>query len=1074
MKPNFALQFTDTSIALLHRSGRGWTLLGETPFDAPDLGEALDYLRKTALGLEPGGFSTKLVIPNGQILFTEIEAPGPSDEERRAQILAALVARTGLAAEEIGFDWSGKGKVVKVAALDRQTLAEAEGFAQEHRFNPVSFVAIPDEGTFSGEPFFGPASAVPPGTTVDRDRSAIVVQAGRTAATAAPEAAALSAPAPAAAEPTPIAAPAAEPTHSAAAAPQEAPAAPPVEVPQPVPAAPQPDIPAEDPAPADLPPGDAPPEEGPPWDLPPEDAPPDVPIAASVPAPADDRAVPDFPWLRQTADDPLAATPFAPPPRDEVLPPAAPQPIGLAPATADAAPGSRGGLGEADFPAPAPLAARDGQRAEAPSPADDEAPFAEVPDSSLFPEDDLDPPAPGAAASAPRKGPPPVAADPDDDLPPMPAGAILAAFSSRRGAGEAPSAAAPAPGGAEGTPPALPAARRSAETARPDAAALARAARGKPIEDLPPMPRPPQAGGRPGSAAGSAKSMARGLGALAIPGSRKGAKGKPAVPAPSAAAAVAASAALPSAAASVAAPAPGEAARSLGRSPFAARPAPKRSPFVFLILVAILLLALAAVAAWSSFWLASGDDPAAAEVAATGPDEVPAIEDEMAADAVDPEALADGVGAEEALPPPGGDTADTAALPEAEAAGPEPAPDAALATDSPPAVVLVDQQDEIFLAAADAPPPALDALSLPPPAAGSEAPPGLPMPPPPPGTVYKFDANGLIVPMPDGIPSPAGFMLYAGRPDVVPPPRSAAAEAAAAAAAAATATVEAVPVTEAPSPGTAGDPAGNPSLVEALPVGAVPADPAAEPAAQPNPELADRRPRPRPEGLVPPADTADDDAALATEDATVVTSLRPRARPPTVIAAGERARSETAAASLAAPGAAASAEEEAVLAAANPSVLTISRRPAAKPKDFSRAVEAAVAAAVRAPEPEPEAEPAPEKVAKKAPDPDLKEDEAAEADEPEKVASAAPKIPSSANVAKQATFRNALNLSKINLIGVYGTQSKRYALIRQSNGKYKKVKVGDRIDGGRIEAITQSEVRYQKGGRLVTLKMPKG
>ena len=79
-----------------------------------------------------------------------------------------------------------------------------------------------------------------------------------------------------------------------------------------------------------------------------------------------------------------------------------------------------------------------------------------------------------------------------------------------------------------------------------------------------------------------------------------------------------------------------------------------------------------------------------------------------------------------------------------------------------------------------------------------------------------------------------------------------------------------------------------------------------------------------------------------------------------------------------------------------------------------------------------------------------------------------------ASVAKQATYVNALNLSKTNLIGVYGTQSNRYALVRMSNGKYKKVRVGDRIDGGTVQAITQSEVRYQKGGRLVALKMPKG
>ena len=45
--------------------------------------------------------------------------------------------------------------------------------------------------------------------------------------------------------------------------------------------------------------------------------------------------------------------------------------------------------------------------------------------------------------------------------------------------------------------------------------------------------------------------------------------------------------------------------------------------------------------------------------------------------------------------------------------------------------------------------------------------------------------------------------------------------------------------------------------------------------------------------------------------------------------------------------------------------------------------------------------------------------------------------------------------------------SQRYALVRQSNGRYKKVKVGDKIDGGTVKAITATEVRYQKGGKLV-------
>jgi type IV pilus biogenesis protein PilP len=110
--------------------------------------------------------------------------------------------------------------------------------------------------------------------------------------------------------------------------------------------------------------------------------------------------------------------------------------------------------------------------------------------------------------------------------------------------------------------------------------------------------------------------------------------------------------------------------------------------------------------------------------------------------------------------------------------------------------------------------------------------------------------------------------------------------------------------------------------------------------------------------------------------------------------------------------------------------------------------------------------------AARPPRPDLKPEEQDEIDEPEP-AKAAPKIPTKASVAKQATFKNAINLSKINLIGTYGTESKRYALVRQANGRYKKVKVGDKIDGGTVKAITANEVRYQKGGKLLSLKMPK-
>ena len=83
MKPSFALDFRNGHVALLHRTSRGWSQVGSTSFDAPDMVEALGYMRATALGLSPRGITTKLIIPNEQILYTEIHAPGPEPAKRR-------------------------------------------------------------------------------------------------------------------------------------------------------------------------------------------------------------------------------------------------------------------------------------------------------------------------------------------------------------------------------------------------------------------------------------------------------------------------------------------------------------------------------------------------------------------------------------------------------------------------------------------------------------------------------------------------------------------------------------------------------------------------------------------------------------------------------------------------------------------------------------------------------------------------------------------------------------------------------------------------------------------------------
>jgi hypothetical protein len=1009
MKPTFALDLTRDAVALLHRTPKGWLSVGEVAFDAPDLDEALEYLRKTALGLSPMGMATKIVLPNSQVLYTEVTAPGPSRDEKRRQIAKALEGRTPYDVTDLVFDWSGKGATVKVAVVARETLQEAEGFAVAHRLNPVSFVAIPDEGDFVGEPFFGPTEAAPTilaeGESVEKDRDAVtILQRDLPMAV------------PAVAEAITVA----DPVEADDSLPGLAEALN-ADLPDPEPMAtaptpPEPLAPEVDEIADDLPGGGLPPmaraEEGSP-----------APAEASAIAPD---TIPDV--------APEMAADIAPDAQDLV---------------ADTA-----SLSEAESPAPATV--------ESPVPADveakgnaakaepaieevEEAPFAHVTDTTAFGDaEDGAPPPRGAARSV-------LADDIDDDIPPAPPSAALAAFASRRAAAStAAPAAGPAPrlGEAAGAPPPAPANRLGAAQGNKPAS-------GKGFQGLVTAP--------------------------SIPGTRPKPKGKlgsevprPAIPGPS----------------TVKSP-----ARPGGTFGTAAPPR-NRTGIVFAVLVGMLLLFLAVLAAWSSLYLSRAantpeTDPAT-DLAVVEPDVevIPDVEDEMLADMQDPEGMTDplpeaegeaagtadpgDLATETALLEPsadpeaepadetGTDVVETAAEPETvtepepvTVAQPEtvaePAPETAVATDVTAGQAPVEDQDEIFLSAMDAPPPALDALSLPTPLDTADAAPAPPMPPPVFGTVYKFDANGLLQPTPEGIVSPDGVFLVAGKPPVTPPARSEAAAAAAALAAAPEVTPEVVPA----------DPAADPSLATADPAAAEEVVPTVS-----DPALSEFRPRSRPEGLT---GTAEDDAGLATETDSDFAGLRPLPRPEIILAAASAGR-PTEAADLGAQGASLTAQAEAQLAAAaaleaqNPSVVAISMRPVARPSDLSDAVEAAVAAAVREPEPE--------LVAAAAPAPELKPEELDEMDEPD-TAAAAPKIPTKASVAKQATYANAINLSKINLIGTYGTDSRRYALVRQSNGRYKKVKVGDKIDGGTVKAITETEVRYQKGGKLLALKMPK-
>jgi hypothetical protein len=258
-----------------------------------------------------------------------------------------------------------------------------------------------------------------------------------------------------------------------------------------------------------------------------------------------------------------------------------------------------------------------------------------------------------------------------------------------------------------------------------------------------------------------------------------------------------------------------------------------------------------------------------------------------------------------------------------------------------------------------------------------------------------------------------------GRPPVVPPRRAA----------------EPVPEPALPATVTAADP---------------PPEAAPEAFPQPDPRLAGARPRLRPaEASTTPGPEPDEESAITAAPppgAILVASPVPRGRPAAIVALDP-----------APVGAAATEGEVSALAVA------ISRKPAPRPATLTaRAVPAAAPAA-------------PAAAARRAPPPAADDPEAIEDGEEAIVAAAAaPSRPTTASVARQATVTRALNLGTLNLIGVYGTANNRHALVRTPTGAFQRVRVGDRLDGGQVSAIGASELTISKGGRTVTLGMPRG
>lgn len=928
MKPVFALSLSFEGITLFYRAADGWRIVGDVAADSANLAEDLAALRSKAERLRPAPMRCKVILPDDQIRYLTVQTGPLMGDAQRALIEAELEGATPYTLQELAFDVElGSGHAF-VAAAAKETLAEAEAFATEHGFEPVSFVGNPANAEFGGkEPFFGlselaEAKEDKDPLVRDQDAMAIVGMAQI---------------------------PAAEPT-------------------------PQPE---------------------------PEPAP-------------------------QTAPEPVAEA------KDQV-----PEPAVAAPTTPTVVTKA----------APATKTAEPVQPKET---NDSSGQDVQAQDAVI-----VVPPMPGFASRRKRatEGAPTLET-PSRDMPPSP--------QPKKAAETPPKAAEHAP------PPAAPKAAPTPQAKPQPPAALQRALAVSAAAQVSQPAASSETTTRAKSPATTKvkrpTSLSTGLPSLrGLVGGRK-----PAQPPASA------TRAAPPTHATQIAPKLDETERM---TVFGMRQEQKiggKPRFLGVMLTSALVLFLAAAATWAALFsegpigrlfgrapLTETEQPTApatestpttpAETSPAQPSDagqVPLVETAPATPDTEQTALlspdagdqteSEGFSATDsavidALREPLGQDAIDAEDPSVSAAT-DTSPNAAryaatgiwpVAPDVPqtPSVIgigdlylaSIDRTD-LGQTSSDVQEPialdtdtALDAVANP---AAAE-------------TRFDLDDRGLVRPTANGALTPDGITVFLGKPSVVPPARP-----------------------DRPDPEVATE----------------------EQTLSPEQaRLAGFRPKQRPKSVE--ARAADAKPAAPTAEEQRLAKLRPQVRPAAIAALAKPAPEPTPEPTPEAKPEPEVAKPTAPVVAAPANPALAGKRPNPRPKNFKRTV-------ARTQKKQSQDGASGARAASLATG---REDTGGGSTRigrtgGQKVSNASvkPAGRSPSSVTRQATLKNSINLKRLNLIGVYGTPSNRRALIRLPNGRYKKVKVGDLVDGGRVVAIGDSELRYQKGNRSQTLKMPKG
>ncbi|WP_179380115.1 hypothetical protein [Jannaschia marina] len=1008
MTPQIALDLSLDGIVVMSRADDGtWWREGIVRLDADNMAEQLTRMRARCAARVGEEFTTLLIIPDSQILFTSLER---DDRDPKVTIRSLLRGRTPYEVEDLAFDYIQRGDRLQVAVVALETLLEAESFAAGFGFRPVALVANPQDSTYPGLPRFGQtglASDLLAGEKLDLD-----IEDGFEIV------------------PAPNAPEMPEEEVAAAPEPEEPPAAEPVAEDAPVEAGPA-EVATDDAPPAEEPPAPETPEPVTVEDAPAEESAAPEEAAAIEAVPSDDTPADAGPEdaMPVAAPPPEAPTPV--PPAARAAPVAAedaPQKPETPPLATPAAPAfstKRRGEPVMSAPKAEPLARITPRLSATPpvvaTPAPAETPSAEPATVTLS---EAAPARPGSGALAGLMGvlrrdatqgdaPDEPEADPDASALALPGLARERVLEPRRRNGKLGLALTLSLLALMGIvalwavllddDPATDVAGDAPATSTPEATALllpeetpedAPVPQEEDLASLLPTPRPES----PETPATAPEVVSPPLPLGGDEEARETAEAEPPAETPDTEA--------PEAVAEAPQP-PVEAETTEDAAADTEATEPETETAELTPEGPVTESAL----------------PDAAEETTEAPAESEGGEEIAAVDPAPEDSTLDATATAEApaeTPAPVGTAAATAAAPEVESAAlPEagtetaaldvtPQPDAAPAEDAAPATE--DAGAELAAAGDDTPPTAPAATTDAAEAPDAEAPPAEP-------------EIELVTATPEGTAAPGGYTVVAGRPDVMPVAR--------------VSTRGAVETPEAAPEETAERTA----LRRVLPTQ-----------------------RPAREGTDAETAGESDDAPLAGGlSREELTRVRPRQRPEDRSGAaaetGTTGDDTDAAVQAAAAAAAASLAQSAEAPPPEPVsrlALASSDRPSGRPRSVERAAARIVtqrreqATAAAASSSSQSSSPAP-----------------AAARSGQTIRSAG------GSVARAATQRNAIRLRDTNLIGVYGRPNARRALVRLSNGRYVKVEVGDRLNRGRVTAIGDSQLVYQRGGRNVTLRLPR-